>query len=59
MLGSWSFYVYGCAAYSDVFKRPHWVTYCSAWDDKSKNYAPCERYNETGDDLTPETASHN
>jgi hypothetical protein len=44
-----SLYVYGCLIYDDVFRSPHWLTYCSSWDEKSNSYAPCEKYNDSGD----------
>lgn len=48
-----SLYVYGCLTYDDVFKSPHWLTYCSFWDEKSNGYDPCEKYNDSGDGPPP------
>lgn len=46
-------YVYGCITYDDVFDLPHWLTYCSFWDENTQGYDPCEKYNDTGDGSAP------
>ena len=48
-----TFYVYGCATYDDVFNSTHWLTYCSHWDEHIKGYAPCAKYNDSGEGPPP------
>jgi len=53
MLGSWTFYVYGCATYDDVYREHHWFTFCSRWDEHSQGFIPCDKFNNTGEGFLP------
>jgi hypothetical protein len=48
-------YVHGCVLYDDVFRRPHWMTYCGVYDIEHKSgFQSCLKYNDTGDGKPPE-----
>jgi hypothetical protein len=40
-------YIFGKITYDDVFRKPHWVTYCLRLSDDRKLYQFCEKHNDT------------
>jgi hypothetical protein len=44
--------IYGAATYKDVFKRPHWLSFCYI-EGRDGDYSFCPKRNDTGDGALP------
>jgi hypothetical protein len=49
-------YVYGMINYSDVFKTPHWMTFCTFLLSGGE-FANCSQYNDVDENLPPKSST--
>jgi hypothetical protein len=46
-------YVFGAGIYQDIFRRWHWLTFCSSMTEGGKEWEACDNGNNTGDGKVP------